>query len=108
MASTNKDHAKLKEVSACFTEKTLQDILYTVHNGKEVNVLSWEFGGSSTIGDNYLSTIYKIKVTGTVDGKKVQVGLVVKALPKNKGRRKTYRSAEFFSNEILFYTKVKR
>ncbi|XP_033350250.1 uncharacterized protein LOC117233786 [Bombus vosnesenskii] len=104
--STNKDHAKLKEVSACFTEKTLQDILYTVHNGKEVNVLSWEFGGSSTIGDNYLSTIYKIKVTGTVDGKKVQVGLVVKALPKNKGRRKTYRSTEFFSNEILFYTKI--
>lgn len=106
MANTNKDHAKLKEVSACFTEKTLKDILYTVHNGKEVNVLSWEFGGSSNTGDNYLSTIYKIKVSGTVDGKKVQVGLVVKALPNNRGRRKTYRSAEFFSNEILFYTKI--
>ncbi|KOC63170.1 hypothetical protein WH47_02679 [Habropoda laboriosa] len=106
MANTNKDYAKLKEVSDLFTEETLKDILYKVHNGKEINVLRWDFAQMNATGDNYLSTVYKIKVTGTVDGQEVHVNLVVKAMPKNIGRRNTFRSAEFFHNEIEFYTKV--
>ena len=107
MANINKEYGKLTEISVHFTEETLKHILRVVNNGKEVNVLSWDFDGTSSKGDNYLSTIYKIKVIGTVDGKEIEVGSVIKSLPKNIGRRKTYRSAEFFSNEIMFYTKVK-
>ncbi|CAL7944211.1 unnamed protein product [Xylocopa violacea] len=106
MASIGKDYSKLKEVSDCFTEETLKNILNTVHNGKEINVLSWNFGEANAKGDNYLSTVNKIKVTGTIDGRQVEVNIVVKSLPKNVGRRKTYRSSEFFQNEIAFYTKV--
>ncbi|XP_076764267.1 uncharacterized protein LOC143431430 isoform X2 [Xylocopa sonorina] len=106
MASIGKDYSKLKEVSDCFTEETLKNILNTVHNGKEINVSGWDFGEANAKGDNYLSTVNKIKVTGTIDGKQVEVNIVVKSLPKNIGRRKTYRSSEFFQNEIAFYTKV--
>lgn len=108
MANINKEYGKLTEISVRFTEETLKHILRVVNNGKEVNVLSWDFDETSSKGDNYLSTIYKIKVIGTVDGKEIEVGSVVKGLPKNIGRRKTYRSTEFFSNEIMFYTKVKK
>ncbi|CAK9829094.1 hypothetical protein ANTRET_LOCUS6498 [Anthophora retusa] len=106
MATASKDYAKLKDVSDVFTEETLKDILYKVYNGKEINVLSWDFADLNTKGDNYLSIVHKIKVTGTVDGEKVHVNLIVKGMPKNVGRRKTFRSAEFFNNEIEFYTKV--
>ncbi|XP_025162063.1 uncharacterized protein LOC105183226 isoform X2 [Harpegnathos saltator] len=36
----------------------------------------------------------------------VQVNIVVKSIPQNVGRRKTFRSSDFFSNEIVFYTQV--
>ncbi|XP_017885864.1 uncharacterized protein LOC108628456 [Ceratina calcarata] len=105
MTSTNKDYAKLKEVGKYFTEETLRTALQTVH-GKEAIVLSWECNTRDATGDSYLSTIYKIKVNGTVNGKEVQVSMVVKCLPENLARRKTFRNQEFFSNEIAFYTKV--
>lgn len=102
MANTNKDHAKLKEVSACFTEKTLKDILYTVHNGKEVNVLSWEFTGSSATGDNYLSTIYKIKVTGAVDGKKCKLIWWLKLYQKMKVEERHTEVQNFLAMKFYF------
>lgn len=108
MANINKEYGNLTEISIHFTEETLKDILRVIDSGKEVNVLSWDFDRTNSKGDNYLSTIYKIKVIGTVDGREIEVGSVIKGLPKNIGRRKTYRSTEFFSNEIMFYTKVKK
>ncbi|KZC04967.1 PREDICTED: uncharacterized protein LOC107193292 [Dufourea novaeangliae] len=101
-----KDYGKLKDVSEHFTENKLQEILLDVHKGQKANVLNWYFNEASAKGDNYLSTVNKIKIVGNVDGKEVQVSLVVKSLPNNIGRRNTYRSVEFFRNEILFYTKV--
>ncbi|XP_017753218.1 PREDICTED: uncharacterized protein LOC108545910 [Eufriesea mexicana] len=106
MSCIDKDYAKLKEISECFTEETLQNILYTVYNGKEINILSWKLAEASAKGDNYLSDVNKIKITGTIDEKEVEVNLVVKSLPKNIGRRNTYRSPEFFHNENAFYTKI--
>ncbi|OAD59667.1 hypothetical protein WN48_08775 [Eufriesea mexicana] len=108
MSCIDKDYAKLKEISECFTEETLQNILYTVYNGKEINILSWKLAEASAKGDNYLSDVNKIKITGTIDEKEVEVNLVVKSLPKNIGRRNTYRSPEFFHNENAFYTKFQK
>lgn len=36
----------------------------------------------------------------------IEAPVVVKSIPKNIARRKTYRSTEFFETEINFYTKV--
>lgn len=102
----SKDHARLEEVSKRFTEETLKNILRTVHKGEKAEVSAWDFDKANAKGDNYLSTVNKIKVTGIVDGEEVKTSLVVKSLPTNIGRRNTYRSAEFFQNEIAFYTEV--
>lgn len=107
MQNGGKDYAKLTEVSNRFTEETLKNILHNEYKGKEINVLSWDFGDANAKGDNYLSTVYKITIVGTADGKEVEIRMVVKGLPNNIGRRNTYRSTEFFSNEISFYTKVR-
>lgn len=106
MMTNSKDLSRLKDVSEHFTEETLRIILCTVHNGEKAYILNWEFDEANAKGDNYLSTVDKIKVTGNVDGKEVQVSLVVKSLPNNVGRRNTYRSVEFFQNEFQFYKKV--
>lgn len=106
MTNMSKDHTKLEEVSKRFTEETLKDILCTIHKGEKAEVLAWDFDKANAKGDNYLSTVNKIKVTGIVDGKEVTISLVVKSLPNNMGRRNTYRSAEFFQNEIAFYREV--
>lgn len=36
----------------------------------------------------------------------ISVSLVIKAIPKNVGRRKTFRSSEFFRNEVNFYNYI--
>lgn len=107
MANINKNYAKLKEISTYFTEETLKNILHIIYNGKEINILSWDFLSPNFKGDNYLSIINKIKVTSTIDGKEIILNLLVKSLPTSINRRIAYRSPEFFRNEIAFYTKVK-
>ncbi|XP_020298765.1 uncharacterized protein LOC109863003 [Pseudomyrmex gracilis] len=107
--SQDKNRVKLSEVSDKFTEKTLMDILCKANNGKQVQLTDWSFGDGFTKGDNYLSTVKRCTVYGVVDGdpkQNVQVNFVVKSIPKNVGRRKTFKSAEFFSQEIAFYTQV--
>lgn len=98
----------LISVSDSFTEKILEDILAkaTKEKAKDVKILSWDFGEASAKGDSYLSTVSRILVKGEVNGKSTEVKLVVKSLPRNLGRRKTFRSADFFYNEITFYEEV--
>ncbi|XP_076286022.1 uncharacterized protein LOC143211853 [Lasioglossum baleicum] len=101
-----KNYEKLKYVSKNFTEEKLQEILLNVHKGQKAEVIDWYFDEANAKGDSYLSTVDRVKVIGNVDGKEVEVKLVVKSLPQNIGRRTTYRSTDFFRNEILMYTKV--
>nr|XP_033341054.1 uncharacterized protein LOC117229016 [Megalopta genalis] len=101
-----KDYGKLKEVSEKFTEETLKEIVLKVHKGQKVDNLNWCFDEANSKGDSYLSTVNKVKIVGNVDGKEIEVKIVVKSLPQNIGRRNTYRSTEFFRNEILIYTKI--
>lgn len=37
---------------------------------------------------------------------KQEVNLIIKSMPDNAARRKLFRSADFFRNEIYYYTKV--
>ncbi|KMQ87313.1 hypothetical protein RF55_13434 [Lasius niger] len=56
-----------------------------------------------------MSTVNKGELYGIKDDdpqQHVQVNIVVKSIPKNIGRRKTFRSAVLFRNEIIFYTKI--
>ncbi|EFN66534.1 hypothetical protein EAG_11028 [Camponotus floridanus] len=107
--SQSKNRINLNEVSDKFTEELLTDILCKEYNGKKVQLTDWDFGEGFTKGDSYLSTVNKGKIYGIIDDdtqQHVQVNFVVKAIPKNIGRRKTFRSADFFRNEIIFYTQI--
>jgi len=106
--SQEKNQVDLSEISNKFTKQVLTDILCKVYNGKEILLTDWNFGEGFAKGDSYLSTVNKGKVYGITkdNSKHVQVNFVVKSIPKNVGRRKTFRSAEFFRNEILFYTQA--
>lgn len=100
----------LSMVNDKFTEEVLRDILCKVYNGKKVQLTNWKFGDEFTKGDNYLSIVYKGVIYGITDDEarqEVQVNFVVKSIPQNVGRKKTFRSADFFSNEIIFYTQVR-
>jgi len=103
------DRVKLSDVSDKFTKDVLADVLSTAYNGKKVQLTDWNFGDGFAKGDSYLSTVNKGKLYGIVDDdprQQVQVNFVVKSIPKNIGRRKTFRSRDFFANEIIFYTKI--
>jgi len=108
--SLNKKCVILSEMNNKFTEDVLISILSKVHNGKKVQLMDWSFSEGAAKGDNYLSNVYKGKVNGIIDGnpkQHVQANIVVKSMPKNPGTRKSLRCADFFRNEIAFYTQVR-
>lgn len=107
--SLNKKCVTLSEINDKFTEDVLISILSKVCNGKTVQLTDWSFNEGSAKGDNYLSNVYKGKVNGIIDDdskQHVQANIVVKSMPKNPGTRKTLRVADFFGNEIAFYTQI--
>ncbi|XP_020710180.1 uncharacterized protein LOC105689851 [Athalia rosae] len=101
-----KDKELLWGVSDLFTEETLEEILRKASGEEDVKVSSWDFGEAGKQGDGYLSVVNRIKVEGEAGGKPVEVSLVVKSLPRNIARRKTFRSEEFFRNEIACYVDI--
>lgn len=108
--SQNKKCVTLSEVNNKFTEEVLISILSKTCNGKKVQLIDWSFNEGSAKGDNYLSNVYKGKVSGIIDDdpkQQMQANIVVKSMPKNPGTRKTLRCEDFFRNEIAFYTQVR-
>ncbi|KAF7401580.1 hypothetical protein HZH68_007400 [Vespula germanica] len=96
----------LYDISAKLTKETLESILAAECNETNVKLTDWDFGDASAKGDSYLTVVNKVKLNGLANGKPVQIDIVIKSLPQNLGRRKTYRSIIFFRNEVAFYTKI--
>ncbi|XP_035896949.1 uncharacterized protein LOC118505364 isoform X1 [Anopheles stephensi] len=98
---------KLSDISAKFTEETLDEIVRAA-GGKRC--ISWKIPETNFAkGDAYLSELYRIQLTGEPnepDQEPLVVNVVVKTIPKNVGRRNTFRSADFFRNEANFYNVV--
>lgn len=106
----NKKCTNLSDINNKLTEEVLTNIFSKAYNGKQVQLTDWNFRTGSAKGDNYLSNVYKGKVNGVINGdpkQHVQINIVVKTMPKNPGTRKTLRCADFFFNEITFYTKAR-
>ncbi|CAD6215701.1 GSCOCG00000512001-RA-CDS [Cotesia congregata] len=95
-------------ISSKFGEKNLKNILSkaTGHEISKISDTGCEFEANSTKGDNYLSVVHRVRIHGLVDGKQIETRVIIKTLPRNIATRKTFRSAEFFENEINFYNKV--
>ncbi|XP_052866192.1 uncharacterized protein LOC128272426 [Anopheles cruzii] len=99
---------KLSDISAKFTESTLDEI---IRSAGGTRCTGWKLqDGDVTKGDAYLSELYRIQLWDdecpSKDGKPLVVNAIVKTIPKNVGRRNTFRSADFFRNECNFYNVV--
>ncbi|XP_049787667.1 uncharacterized protein LOC126191015 isoform X4 [Schistocerca cancellata] len=99
---------ELLKISPKFTENILIDILKEISGHSEVKLGQYTLFRRDACGDSYLSTITRLAVQGSdvVSKKQYSIALIVKSLPHNIGRRKTFRSCEFFQNETAFYEKV--
>ncbi|EFA02417.1 uncharacterized protein LOC663797 [Tribolium castaneum] len=100
-----------KIISPKFTQQVINDIIKKKSGLSDICVKKIELGASSKKGDSYLSNIcrFTINATGkTQEGhqESISIPVIVKYLPKNIARRKTYRSTDFFENEIIFYEKI--
>lgn len=98
----------LLQISQEFTEDTLVSILKKSAVADDVELVRYEIiGGASRVGDSYLSTLNRLRVEGMVNKKPYSLAVIVKGLPANIGRRKTFRSVEFFRNEAAFYNEAR-
>lgn len=95
----------LSSISPKFTEETLLEILQKTKPGSCVR--SWDVQMCGTRGTSYQSELYRLKINGvTGEREPFVVNAFVKALPRNLARRLTFRSPEFYSQEIEFLTKI--
>lgn len=103
----NKDTQLLDKVSNKFTEETLKTILLSATGEKTATVTGWELAPAAAKGDNYLSIVYRASIEGVTGGKDTKISVIIKGLPNNAASIKTFRSTEFFYNEIYFYNNVR-
>ncbi|XP_063704718.1 uncharacterized protein LOC134834102 [Culicoides brevitarsis] len=95
---------QLSDISTKFTQETVDAI---VCRSGGVKSTAWRFVGGFKKGDSYLSQVFRLQIDGQREnGEKFQVNTVIKSIPNNVGRRKTFRSDDFFRNEINFYEHV--
>lgn len=100
------DFKTLTGVSPLITNERLNESL-TKWFGEDTTFTHWEYVGDTGKGDSYLSELIRIKIYGLNSNKESKhVQCVLKSIPKNVSRRLTFRSNEFFYNEISFYEKV--
>lgn len=94
----------LQDISIKFTEEVLDTIIQKAGGIKHT---SWEFGSGFNKGDSMISEVFRFFVHGVkANDEKMTVRTVIKALPRNVARCKTFRATQFFDNEINFYRHV--
>ncbi|KAK7869898.1 hypothetical protein R5R35_013696 [Gryllus longicercus] len=97
----------LSDISSKLTSDSLKEFLREEF-GPDAEFVQYKILTGASKGESYLSTVYRIEVEGksSRDEKKLVLHLIVKCLPASAARRKTFRSLEFFRNEVAFYNKV--
>ncbi|OWR43359.1 uncharacterized protein LOC116773618 [Danaus plexippus] len=85
-----------ERISKALSERFKEPMIFT----------HWEYVGETGKGDSYLSEVIRIRIYGNANGITKHVQVILKSIPKNLCRRLTYRSDEFFKNEINFYQHV--
>ncbi|XP_045507205.1 uncharacterized protein LOC123703296 [Colias croceus] len=95
----------LLQISALLTSEELDKALSKWFQ-KPATFSHWEYVSETGKGDSYLSEVMRIKIYGIINGESVHVQVVLKTIPKNVCRRLTFRSHDFFKNEINVYQNV--
>ncbi|CAH0403474.1 unnamed protein product [Chilo suppressalis] len=102
----SQDFKHLSNVSPLLTDDSLSEAL-TEWFQESIVFTHWEYVSETNKGDSYLSELMRIRIYGTNQNNDLkQVQVILKSIPKSLSRRLTFRSDEFFKNEINFYEKV--
>ncbi|XP_045455065.1 uncharacterized protein LOC123664586 [Melitaea cinxia] len=99
------DFKSLLHVSPALTNDMLSKALSEWFH-TNIQFTHWEYVSDTGKGDSYLSEVIRIRIYGDSNGVPYHVQVILKNMPKNVCRRLTFRSDEFFKNEINFYQKV--
>ncbi|XP_072946368.1 uncharacterized protein [Epargyreus clarus] len=100
---SNEDYSTLSGVSPLLTDAKVSESL-TAWFGEKVTFTHWDYVSDTGKGDAYLSEVIRIRIHGKTDeGIPKHVQVILKSIPKNTSRRLTFRSHDFFKNEIDFY-----
>ncbi|XP_075986164.1 uncharacterized protein LOC142983171 [Anticarsia gemmatalis] len=102
----SEDYSTLSHVSKLVTNERLNEAL-TDWFKEDYTFTHWEYVSETGKGDSYLSELIRIRIHGVnKKGDKNYVQVILKNIPKSVSRRLTFRSHEFFKNEINFYQVV--
>nr|XP_021198182.2 uncharacterized protein LOC110382040 [Helicoverpa armigera]XP_021198183.2 uncharacterized protein LOC110382040 [Helicoverpa armigera]XP_021198184.2 uncharacterized protein LOC110382040 [Helicoverpa armigera]XP_049706343.1 uncharacterized protein LOC110382040 [Helicoverpa armigera] len=102
----SEDFSTLTNVSPALTKDRLSKALTDWFNEPHT-FTHWEYVSETGKGDSYLSELIRIRIHGMNQNEVANhVQVILKNIPKSISRRLTFRSAEFFENEINFYEKV--
>ncbi|KOB70161.1 putative Juvenile hormone-inducible protein, partial [Operophtera brumata] len=99
------DFSTLSHVSPLLTDERVGEALSNWFK-QPVTFTHWEYISETGKGDSYLSQLIRIKIHGEAGTGPTHLQVILKNIPKSLSRRLTYRSDEFFKNEINFYEKV--
>ncbi|XP_022901651.2 uncharacterized protein [Onthophagus taurus] len=98
-----------KTVSEKFNSNVITDIVNKKSKFTNPIVKNISFGAPTTKGESYLSLVtrFSIEICEAGSDKETEtIPIIVKSFPSNLARKETFRSVDFFENEILFYNKV--
>ncbi|XP_038218150.1 uncharacterized protein LOC119836764 [Zerene cesonia] len=102
---TKENNSLLTQVSPLLTNDELDKALSKWFQ-EPVSYSHWEYVSETGKGDSYLSEVMRVKIYGKINGKSKHVQVILKTIPKNVCRRLTFRSHDFFKNEINIYLNV--
>lgn len=100
-------------INSKFDDDVLIDIVKKKTGWDQFDIESVDLGEASTKGDNYLSNVtrFTIKIisknNNSDEETRTNIYVICKSLPQNLATRKTFRSLDFFVNEIAFYSAVR-
>ncbi|XP_022901646.2 uncharacterized protein [Onthophagus taurus] len=98
-----------KTVSEKFNSNVISNIVNKKSKFTNPIVKNISFGAPTTKGESYLSLVtrFSIEICEAGSDKETEtIPIIVKSFPSNLARKETFRSVDFFENEILFYNKV--
>ncbi|XP_051169346.1 uncharacterized protein LOC127286798 [Leptopilina boulardi] len=70
---------------------------------KNLSNLKFHFSNACNNGENYLGSLYRVKINGEKNGENKELHLIIKCVPTDEKLRTLLRAPEMFHNEIAFY-----
>ncbi|XP_051169332.1 uncharacterized protein LOC127286792 [Leptopilina boulardi] len=82
-----------------FLQKQVEFVL----NDKNLSNLKFQFSNACKDGENFLGSLYRVKINGEKNGENKELNLIIKCIPNDEKLSILLRGREIFLNEIALY-----